>query len=83
MIVCDHLTHIYRRMITRGESRKRKNIAKKRPGPDHVLSFEMESDLVDWVIGMQSQGYSVTRDMIFLKGNDIYRVFYGVTLLVV
>ena len=82
MIVCDHLTHTPRRTITRGESRKRQNIAKKRPGPDHVLSFEMESDLVDWVIGMQSQGYPVTRDMILLKGSEIYRVFYGVTRLV-
>ena len=37
----------------------------------------MESDLVDWLIGVQSQGYPVTRDMILLKGNKIYRGFYG------
>ena len=81
-IVFDHFPHIPRITVTRGTLRKRQNITKKCPGTDHVLSFEMESDLVDWVIGMQSQGYSVTRDMIFLKGNDIYRVFYGVTRLV-
>ena len=64
-------------MINRGAPRKRQNIAKKRPGPDTVLSFEMESDLVDWVIGMQSQVYPVTQDIILLKGNDIYWGFYG------
>ena len=77
MIVCDHFSHIPRRTITRGASRKRQNIAKKRPGPDNVLSFEVDSDLVDWVIWMQSQGYPVTRDIILLKVNDIYRGFYG------
>ena len=82
MIVCDHFPHIPRRTITRGASRKRQNIAKKRPGPDPVLYFEMESDLVHWVIGIYSQGYPVNRDMILLKGNEIYRVFYGVTRLV-
>ena len=52
MIVCDHFLHIPRRTIARGALRKRQNISKKRPGPDPVLSFEVESDLVDWVIGM-------------------------------
>ena len=77
MIVCYHFPHIPRRTITRGASRKRHNIAKKCPGPDPVLFFDMESDLVDWVIGIQSQGYPVTRDMILLKGNKIYRGCYG------
>ena len=60
MIVCDHSPRIPRRTIARGASRKRKNISKKYPGPDPVLSFEIESDLVDWAIGMQIQGYPVT-----------------------
>ena len=81
MIVSDHSPHIPRRKITREESRKRQNIAKKRPGPDPVLSFEVESDLVDWLIGMQSQGYPVTQYMIFLKENNIYWGFYGPTRL--
>ena len=71
MIVCDNSPHIPRRTITRGASIKRQNIAKNRPGPDPVLYFQVESDLVDRVIGMQSQGYPVTLDMILLKGNEI------------
>ena len=68
-IVFDHFPHIPIITVTRGTLRKRQNITKKCPGTDPVLSFEMESDLVDLVIGMQSQGYPVTRDMIFLKGS--------------
>ena len=79
MIVYDHFPHIPRRTITRGESRKRQNIAKKRPGPYHIIYFEMESDLVYWVIGIQSQLCPVNWDMIFLKGNYIYRGFYRST----
>ena len=51
MIVCDHFSHIPRRTITRGASRKRQNIAKKRPGPDPVLYFwngVWLGWLVDW-----------------------------------
>ena len=59
-IVCDCFPHIPRRTISRGSFRNRHNIAKNRPVPDPVLSFEMESDLVDWVIGMKSQRYLVT-----------------------
>ena len=72
MIVCGHPLHIPRRTTTRGASRKRQNIAKNRPGRDPVLSFEMESNLVDWVIGMKSQRFPVIRDMILKKGNKIY-----------
>ena len=78
-IFCERFPHIPIRTITRGGFRKRQNIAIKCPGPDPGLSFEMKSDLVDWVIGMQSQGYTVTRHMIFLKENEIYRGFYGTT----
>ena len=74
-IVSGLFPHIPRRTITREILKKRQNIAKKRHGPDHVLSFEMISDLVDWVIGMQSQGYPVTQDIILLKGNEIYQGF--------
>ena len=59
-IACDHLTHTPRRTITRGELGKRQNISKKRPGPDHVLSSQIESDLVDWVIGIKSKVYPLT-----------------------
>ena len=78
-IVCDRFRHTHRRTITRGALRRSQNIAKKRPGPDPVMSFEMESDLVDWVVGMHSQRYPVTLDMIFLKGNEIYWGFCGLT----
>ena len=67
-------------MITRGALRKRQNIAKKRPVTDHVLSFETGSDLVDWFIGIQSQGYPLTQDMILMKGNKIYWGLYGPTI---
>ena len=48
-----------RRMITRGALIKRQNKAKKRPGPDPVLSLKIDPNLVDWLIGMHSQGYPV------------------------
>ena len=78
-IVCDRFHHIPRRKIIRGALVKRQDISKNRPVPDPVLSFEMESDLVDWVIGMKSQRYLVTWDMILLKVNEIYRGLYGPT----
>ena len=51
-IVCDRFPHIPRRTITRGALRKRQNIAKMHPGPNPALSFEIESDLVDWLVRM-------------------------------
>ena len=78
-IFCDFFPHIPRININRGAFRKRHNGAKKRPGPNHVLYFEMKSDLVDWVIGVKSQVYTVTQDMILLKWNKIYWGFYGTT----
>ena len=59
-IVFDHFPHIPRIPVTRGTLRKRQNITKNRPGTDHVLSIESESDLVDWVIGVKIQRYPVT-----------------------
>ena len=46
-IFCDHFPHIPRK-INRGALRNRQNIAKNRPGPDPVLSFEMDSEFIDW-----------------------------------
>ena len=43
-----------------------------RPGPQPILG-----DLEAWVVAMQSQGYPVTRDMILLKGNELYQAMFG------
>ena len=39
----------------------------------------VEVDLVAWIIGMQSQGYPVSRDMILVKANMLYQEMYGST----
>ena len=47
-----------------------------RPGPQPILG-DLENDLEAWVVAMQSQGYPVTRDMILLKGNELYQAMFG------
>jgi hypothetical protein len=57
----------------------RENIPIKRPGPPPVLTVAMENDLQAWIIGMQSHGYPISRDIALTKANAIYREMYGVT----
>ena len=47
-----------------------------RPGPQPILG-DLENDLEAWVVAMQSQDYPVTRDMILLKGNELYQAMFG------
>jgi hypothetical protein len=51
----------------------------KKPGPAPILDSDMENDLQDWIIGMQCSGYPVSRDMILIKGNEMYHAMYGST----
>ena len=37
----------------------------------------MEQDLYQWIIGIQQQGFPVSREMILVKGNEILQTLYG------
>ena len=39
----------------------------------------MKKDLKLWIIGMQRNGVPVSRDIILMKGTDIYCLVYGMT----
>ena len=75
--VCAKYARVPRRTITRMAKRLKEGIVKQKPGPSPILTNEMEKDLEDWVVAMQSQGYPVSRDMILIKGNEIYHAMYG------
>lgn len=49
----------------------------RRPRPEPVLDTEAEDDLQAWVIGMQQQSLPVSRDMLIIKANEVYRELYG------
>ena len=57
--------------------RLKEGIDKKKPGPSPIIPVEIEKDLEEWVVAMQSVGIPVTRDMILVKGNEIYHSMYG------
>ena len=50
------------RTLTRYALNKVQGKSKQRPGPQPVLTNEIESDLKDYIIAMQSQGYPITRE---------------------
>mmetsp|Transcript_29271 Transcript_29271/g.44918 ORF Transcript_29271/g.44918 Transcript_29271/m.44918 type:complete len:164 (+) Transcript_29271:31-522(+) len=78
-LVSELFPHVPKRTITRGAKRLKEGIAKKRPGPDPVLSDQAEMDLVAWVIRMQKEGFPVSRDTILVKGNEVNRQIYSPT----
>ena len=54
-------------------------MAIKKSGPPPVLTETAETDLEAWVIGMQYQGYPVSREKIITKGNKINQEMNGST----
>jgi hypothetical protein len=53
-----------RRMIQRHQNGEEK----KKPGPQPIIGEEAETDLFEWVVGMQKQGFPVSRDMLIGRG---------------
>ena len=68
-----------KRTITERTKKKRENVELKKPGPSALLNDSMENDIQAWIVGMQSHGHPVTRGMVLVKGNEIYRKLYGTT----
>jgi hypothetical protein len=71
--------YIPKRTITRRAKQTKENVCIRRPGPQPVLSVELESDLQDWIVEMQRQGFPVSRDTILVKGNELFHELYGNT----
>ena len=44
-----------------------------------MIRNEIEEYLQLWIIGMQKNGVPVSRDMIIMKGNEIYCSMYGMS----
>ena len=42
-----------------------------------VLTEELEEDTKNWIVTMQKLGIPVTRDMVLIKGNQIYMGDFG------
>ena len=67
-----------RRTITDRSKRTIENKKiKKMPGPQPVLTEEVEEDLKIWIFAMQKSGAHVTRIMVLIKGNQIFLEAYG------
>ena len=47
--------------------------------PNTIITNEMEVDLHPWIISMQRNEVPVSRDMIIMKGNEIYCSMYGMS----
>ncbi|RHZ13641.1 hypothetical protein DYB26_011475 [Aphanomyces astaci] len=50
-----------------------KEVVVQRRGPKPTLAKSCEEDLVSWISGMQSRGYSTSRYAILVKANQILR----------
>ena len=48
-----------------------------KPSPNPIITNEMEEDLLLWIIGVHINVVTVSRYMIIMKGNEIYRSVYG------
>jgi hypothetical protein len=71
--------HIPRRTIYDYINRERNGSELQKPGPKPILTDNVESDLQAWIIGMQTQGYPISRGMLLVKANEIYKEMYGCT----
>jgi hypothetical protein len=71
--------HIPRRTIYDYLNREKNGFDVQKPGPKPILTEDIESDLESWIVGMQTQGYPISRDMLLVKANEIYKEMYGRT----
>jgi Tc5 transposase DNA-binding domain len=77
--VCKAFPNVPERTITRLAKKKRDGIEAKRPGPPPILLVEIEDDIKAWIVGMQCQGFPVSRDAILIKGNELFHSMFGST----
>ena len=70
---------INRQTITERIKKNKEEVAILNPGPKPIITNEIRAYLKQWIIGMQINGVPVQRDMIHVKGNDIYHSMYGTT----
>src|SRR5689334_16689864 len=67
------------RTIRRRAANRRDGVALQKTGPPPVLPCEIEDDLHAWIVGMQREGFPVTREMSLSKANEAYHVLYNPT----
>ena len=73
--VTDAHFSISRRNITHRSKRTRYKKKIKSPGPQTVLTEEVEEDLKFWIAAMQEPGVPVARDMVSIKR---YKIFWRI-----
>ncbi|DBA02788.1 TPA: hypothetical protein N0F65_006578 [Lagenidium giganteum] len=66
------------RTLRRKLQRANADIPERSPGPSPVLGGA-ETDIYAWVVAMQHRGYSVSRAMLLIKGQQVYRAMFGPT----
>jgi hypothetical protein len=54
-------------------------IEAKRLGLPPILSVEKEDDLKASIVGMQRQGFAISREAILIKGNALFHSIFGNT----
>jgi hypothetical protein len=66
--------HISRRTIYDYINRKKYGLEVQKPGPKPILTEGIESNLHLWIVGMQTQGYPISRHMLLGKAQpDLQR----------
>ena len=68
-----------RRKVKQCKEEKQSHIPPPRQGPQPILGVDNENDIKDWIIGMQKEGYPVSRQDILIKANNIYKQMCGIT----
>jgi hypothetical protein len=58
---------------------KQWNFEAKCLGLPPILSVEKEGDIKAWIVGMQCQGFPVSREAILIKGNALFHSIFGNT----
>jgi hypothetical protein len=75
--VCKAFPNVPNRTITCLKKNKKDEIEAKRPGPLPIPSVEIEDDLKAEIVGIQCQGFPVSRDAILIKGNELFHSTFG------
>jgi Tc5 transposase DNA-binding domain len=75
--VCKAFPNVPKRTISCLAQNKKDGIEAKRPGPLPILSVEIEDDLKAWIVGIQCQGFPVSRNAILMKGNELLHSTFG------
>ncbi len=70
---------IPRRTLTERTAKVKQKLDLKKPGPAPIIPLHIENDVQAWCIAMQSQGFPISREMLLIKGNEVYQSLYGTT----